>query len=156
MHRSIIAFWSQVLDVYRRRTSRANATMAWRRSETSNESRPSIINHALSRRPVLVSRLQPMCYAPRRHGGATGNAPASSRVEGLRFRPRPADGRCESMTKRLLLPALAGLGLAGCVAYPAPPPPPVYVEPPPRRQRVWVPRRCDAYGRCSGGRWVWR
>lgn len=76
------------------------------------------------------------------------------------------------MTRRLLLPVLAGLGLAGCVAYPAPPPPrpvyvapapvyappppPVYAPPPPRRQRVWVPRRCDAYGRCYGGRWVWR
>jgi hypothetical protein len=78
------------------------------------------------------------------------------------------------MTRRLLLPALAGLGLAGCVAYPAAPPPPrpvyagpppgpvyappppAYAPPPPRRQRVWVPRRCDAYGRCRGGRWVWR
>ncbi|HWT10286.1 MAG TPA: hypothetical protein VN329_14060 [Roseomonas sp.] len=71
----------------------------------------------------------------------------------------------------LLWPALAGLGLAGCVAYPAAPPPyagppmpvyvapapppPVYVRPVPR-QRVWVPRRCDAYGRCRGGYWGWR
>lgn len=65
------------------------------------------------------------------------------------------------------LAAFAGLGLAGCVAYPAPgpygpppapvyvapapPPPPVYVAPPPRR--YWVPRRCDAWGRCWGGYW---
>ena len=69
------------------------------------------------------------------------------------------------MPKRLLLPMLAGLGLAGCVAYPqpvayAPPPPrpvyvapapPVYVAPAPRR--VWVPRRCDRWGRCYGGYW---
>lgn len=77
------------------------------------------------------------------------------------------------MTFRLmLLPMLAGLGLAGCVAYPsgpppgpvyapgppivAGPPPPVYVEPVQRRQRVWVPGRCDRYGRCYRGRWVWR
>ena len=70
---------------------------------------------------------------------------------------------------RLLLPVLAGLSLAGCVAYPAGPPPgpprpvyvdagpppPVYVQPVPRR-RVWVPGRCDRYGRCYRGRWVWR
>ena len=70
--------------------------------------------------------------------------------------------------RRMLLPVLAGAGVAGCVAYPAPvayappppparvyvaPPPPaaVYVAPPPRR--VWVPRRCDAWGRCWGGYW---
>jgi hypothetical protein len=71
------------------------------------------------------------------------------------------------MTSRLLLPVLAGIGLAGCVAYPVagPPPPrvvyatpgppaPVYVQPAPRR-RVWVPRRCDPYGRCRGGFWRW-
>lgn len=72
-----------------------------------------------------------------------------------------------------LVPLLAGLGLAGCVAYPAPPPgpppmvyapapvvappPPVYVAPAPRPpRRVWVPRRCDVYGRCWGGYWRWR
>ena len=75
------------------------------------------------------------------------------------------------MTPRLLLPVLVGLGLAGCVAYPAAPPPgpvyappppfvaapppPVYAAPPPRR-RVWVPGGCDRYGRCYRGRWVWR
>lgn len=68
---------------------------------------------------------------------------------------------------RLVLPILAGLGLAGCVAYPvaqpygpppravyvAPAPPPaVYVAPSPPR-RHWVPRRCDAWGRCWGGYW---
>jgi len=69
--------------------------------------------------------------------------------------------------KGFLIPVLAGFGLAGCVAYPAPPPyappprpvyagppPPVYVAPPPRR-RYWVPRRCDAWGRCRGGYWRW-
>lgn len=76
------------------------------------------------------------------------------------------------MLRRLTLPILAVAGLAGCVAYPqpvayapaAPPPPaPVYVAPPPpppaavyvapRPRRVWVPRRCDAWGRCWGGYW---
>jgi hypothetical protein len=71
------------------------------------------------------------------------------------------------MFRRLLLPILAGAGLAGCVAYPAPveyappPPRPVYIAPPPpaavyvqpRPRRYWVPRRCDAYGRCRGGYW---
>lgn len=76
------------------------------------------------------------------------------------------------MLRRLVLPVLAGAGLAGCVAYPAPvayapPPRPVYVAPPaayvappparvyvdPRPRRQWVPRRCDAYGRCWGGYW---
>ncbi|MBR0681662.1 hypothetical protein GXW74_14295 [Roseomonas eburnea] len=71
---------------------------------------------------------------------------------------------------RLLLPFCAGLGLVGCIAYPAPvpyaagpygtapvyvepapPPARVYVAPPPRRH--WVPRRCDAWGRCWGGYW---
>jgi hypothetical protein len=62
---------------------------------------------------------------------------------------------------------IAAAGLAGCVAYPAPvayapaprpvpvhaapPPAAVYVAPRPRRQ--WVPRRCNAYGRCWGGYW---
>jgi hypothetical protein len=64
------------------------------------------------------------------------------------------------------LPVLAGIGLAGCVAYPAPvayapPPRPVYVGPPPpaavyvapRPRRHWVPRHCDGWGRCRGGYW---
>ncbi len=77
------------------------------------------------------------------------------------------------MMRRLLLPALAAPVLAGCVAYQepvayAPPPraiyapPPVYVAPPPERvyvqprpRRYWVPRRCDAWGRCWGGHWRW-
>jgi hypothetical protein len=75
------------------------------------------------------------------------------------------------MWMRTLLPPLAGIGLAGCVAYPAPvayapppgpyhaPPPRVYVAPPPRAyvapppRRQWVPRRCDRWGRCWGGYW---
>ncbi|WP_198371600.1 hypothetical protein [Roseomonas rosulenta] len=76
------------------------------------------------------------------------------------------------MLRRLFLPVLAGAGLAGCVAYQepvayAPPPRPVYVAPPPvyvappparvyvqpRPRRYWVPRRCDAWGRCWGGYW---
>jgi hypothetical protein len=78
------------------------------------------------------------------------------------------------IVRRLLLPILAGAGLAGCVAYqepvgvgyvPPPPrpyyaPPPVYAAPPPSRvyvrpppRRQWVPRRCDRYGRCYGGYW---
>jgi len=72
---------------------------------------------------------------------------------------------------RLLLPLLAGTMLSGCVAYSDPgvvagppppvpyqiagPPPPYYAAPQPR-QRVWVPGRCDRYGRCYRGRWVWR
>lgn len=77
------------------------------------------------------------------------------------------------MMRRLVLPALAAPALAGCVAYQepvvyAPPPrpiyapPPVYVAPPPDRiyvqprpRRHWVPRRCDAWGRCWGGHWRW-
>ncbi len=66
---------------------------------------------------------------------------------------------------RILIPILAGLGLSGCVVGPpqpvyyAPRPGPVYVAPPPgayvapRPRRVWVPRRCDRYGRCFGGYW---
>lgn len=67
------------------------------------------------------------------------------------------------MTKhRLLLPVLAALGLAGCVAYPAPgygpPPRAVYAGPPsayyapPYHHRRWhhAPR-CDRWGRCWGG-----
>lgn len=72
------------------------------------------------------------------------------------------------MVKRLLWAPLL-LGLGGCVVEPAvvapapapvyvapapyyaPPPRPVYVAPAPRR--VWVPRRCDRWGRCWGGYW---
>lgn len=65
---------------------------------------------------------------------------------------------------RLLMLGLAGFGLAGCVAYTeplgyVPPPRPVYVAPPPvyvaprPPRRVWVPRRCDRWGRCWGGYW---
>lgn len=74
---------------------------------------------------------------------------------------------------RLSTLVLAELGLAGCVAYPAPgpyvpppgpvyvapaPPPAAYVAPAPRvhappRRRVWVPRQCDRWGRCWGGYW---
>ena len=74
------------------------------------------------------------------------------------------------MLHRLMLPLLAVAGLAGCVAYPQEPvayapaaPPPAYYAPPPpppatvyvapRPRRVWVPRRCDAWGRCWGGHW---
>jgi hypothetical protein len=78
------------------------------------------------------------------------------------------------MMRRLAMLGLAATGLAGCVAYQDPvayapqpvyvaPPPPVYVAPapPPRRyyarpyhpRRAWVPRRCDAWGRCWGGYW---
>ena len=74
--------------------------------------------------------------------------------------------------RHVLVPVLACLGLAGCVAYPAgpppgpvyaPAPPPAFVGPPPAvyiapvpRRRVWVPGGCDRYGRCHRGRWVWR
>lgn len=75
------------------------------------------------------------------------------------------------MWTRALLPLAAGVGLAGCVAYPAPggyvpapapyyaPPPRAYVAPPPRAyvapppRRYWVPRQCDRRGRCWGGYW---
>jgi hypothetical protein len=75
--------------------------------------------------------------------------------------------------RRLILPALAAPVLAGCVTYQEPvayvPPPrpvyapaPVFVAPPPERvyvqprpRRYWVPRRCDAWGRCRGGHWRW-
>jgi hypothetical protein len=77
------------------------------------------------------------------------------------------------MLRRLAVLGLAATGLAGCVAYQEPvgyvpppgpvyvaPPPAVYVAPPPRRvyrpyhpRRNWVPRRCDAWGRCWGGYW---
>ncbi len=77
------------------------------------------------------------------------------------------------MLRRILMPVLAGAGLAGCVAYQepvayaparpvyyAPQPGPVYVAPRPERvyvqpraRRQWVPRRCDGYGRCGGGYW---
>ncbi|WP_211861558.1 hypothetical protein [Neoroseomonas soli] len=69
------------------------------------------------------------------------------------------------MRTRLILPLLAGLGLGGCVAYPAPvayapQPGPVYAYPPPAAvygapppARYWVPRRCDGWGRCWGGYW---
>jgi hypothetical protein len=65
---------------------------------------------------------------------------------------------------RLLMLGLAAGALSGCVAYTepvayVPPPPPVYVAPPPvyvappPPPRVWVPRRCDRWGRCWGGYW---
>lgn len=69
------------------------------------------------------------------------------------------------MRMSLLLLALAAPVLGGCVAYPAPvayapPPAPVYAAPPPAAvyiapppARYWVPRRCDAWGRCWGGYW---
>jgi len=79
---------------------------------------------------------------------------------------RGASAREESMKTFRFMLLSGSLGLAGCVAYPAPrpvyvgppppvyvaPPPPVYVAPPPP-PRVWVPRRCDYWGRCWGGYW---
>ncbi len=80
------------------------------------------------------------------------------------------------MRSRLPVLAISALSLAGCVAYTepvayvpppappvyvAPPPPPVYAPPPgppvyvapAPPGRYWVPRRCDAWGRCWGGYW---
>ena len=54
-----------------------------------------------------------------------------------------------------LLVTLAAVALGGCVVAPAPYyARPVYVAHP--GARVWVPGRCDLYGRCGAGYWVVR